>query len=27
LLHANCHRQVHSKGLVVEKTASREGRL
>jgi RNA-directed DNA polymerase len=27
LLHANCHRQVHSKGLVVEKAASREGRL
>ena len=26
LLHANCHRQVHSEGLVVEKTASREGR-
>ena len=27
LLHPNCHRQVHSEGLVVEKTASREGRL
>jgi RNA-directed DNA polymerase len=26
LLHANCHRQVHSEGLVVEKAASREGR-
>jgi RNA-directed DNA polymerase len=26
LLHPNCHRQVHSKGLVVEKVASREGR-
>jgi RNA-directed DNA polymerase len=26
LLHPNCHRQVHSQGLVVEKTASREGR-
>ena len=26
LLHPNCHRQVHSKGLVVEKAASREGR-
>jgi RNA-directed DNA polymerase len=26
LLHPNCHRQVHSEGLVVEKTASREGR-
>jgi RNA-directed DNA polymerase len=26
LLHANCHRQVHSQGLVVNKTASREGR-
>jgi RNA-directed DNA polymerase len=27
LLHPNCHRQVHREGLVVEKTASREGRL
>jgi RNA-directed DNA polymerase len=27
LLHPNCHRQVHSEGLVVEKFASREGRL
>jgi RNA-directed DNA polymerase len=28
LLHPNCHRQVHSEGLVVvEKAASREGRL
>lgn len=27
LLHPNCHRQVHSEGLVVGKTASREGRL
>jgi RNA-directed DNA polymerase len=26
LLHPNCHRQVHSEGLVVEKFASREGR-
>jgi len=26
LLHPNCHRQVHRKGLVVEKSASREGR-
>ncbi len=26
LLHPNCHRQVHSEGLVVEKIASREGR-
>ena len=26
LLHPNCHRQVHSAGLVVEKAASREGR-
>jgi RNA-directed DNA polymerase len=26
LLHSNCHRQVHSEGLVVEKFASREGR-
>ncbi len=26
LLHPNCHRQVHSEGLVVEKAASREGR-
>jgi RNA-directed DNA polymerase len=26
LLHANCHRQVHGAGLVVEKAASREGR-
>lgn len=26
LLHPNCHRQVHSEGLVVEKSASREGR-
>ena len=26
LLHPNCHRQVHSEGLLVEKTASREGR-
>jgi len=26
LLHPNCHRQVHSDGLVVEKAASREGR-
>jgi RNA-directed DNA polymerase len=26
LLHPNCHRQVHSEGLMVEKTASREGR-
>ncbi len=25
-LHPNCHRQVHSEGLVVNKTASREGR-
>ncbi|MCI0461390.1 MAG: HNH endonuclease, partial [Gemmataceae bacterium] len=27
LLHPNCHRQVHSEGLVVTKAASREGRL
>ena len=27
LLHPNCHRQVHSEGLVLEKPASREGRL
>ena len=27
LLHPNCHRHVHSKGLVVTKAASREGRL
>jgi RNA-directed DNA polymerase len=26
LLHPNCHRQVHSEGMVVEKAASREGR-
>jgi RNA-directed DNA polymerase len=26
LLHPNCHRQVHSRGMVVEKVASREGR-
>jgi RNA-directed DNA polymerase len=26
LLHPNCHRQVHSEGLVVGKVASREGR-
>ena len=26
LLHPNCHRQVHSEGLAVEKAASREGR-
>jgi RNA-directed DNA polymerase len=26
LLHPNCHRQVHSERLVVEKAASREGR-
>jgi RNA-directed DNA polymerase len=26
LLHANCHRQVHSTRLVVEKAASRKGR-
>jgi RNA-directed DNA polymerase len=26
LLHPNCHRQVHSAGLVVDKAASREGR-
>jgi RNA-directed DNA polymerase len=26
LLHPNCHRQVHSQGLVVDKAASREGR-
>ena len=26
LLHRNCHRQVHSEGLVVQKAASREGR-
>ncbi len=26
LLHPNCHRQVHSEGLVVAKVASREGR-
>jgi RNA-directed DNA polymerase len=26
LLHANCHRQVHSQGLKIEKAASREGR-
>lgn len=26
MLHPNCHRQVHSQGVVVEKTASREGR-
>ena len=26
LLHPNCHRQVHSQGLVVAKSASREGR-
>ena len=26
LLHPNCHRQVHSEGLVVVKPASREGR-
>jgi RNA-directed DNA polymerase len=25
LLHPNCHRQVHSEGRVVNKTASREG--
>jgi Retron-type reverse transcriptase len=27
LLHPNCHRQVHGEGLVVDKAASREGRL
>jgi RNA-directed DNA polymerase len=27
LLHPNCHRQAHSEGLVVNKAASREGRL
>jgi RNA-directed DNA polymerase len=27
LLHPNCHRQVHCEGLVVNKAASREGRL
>src|SRR5262249_26493122 len=27
LLHPNCHRQVHRERLVVDKTASREGRL
>jgi RNA-directed DNA polymerase len=27
LLHPNCHRQVHSEGLVVNKAVSREGRL
>jgi RNA-directed DNA polymerase len=27
LLHPNCHRQVYSEGLVVEKFASRAGRL
>jgi RNA-directed DNA polymerase len=27
LLHPNCHRQVHGEALVVEKAASREGRL
>ena len=26
LLHPNCHRQIHSEGLVVVKSASREGR-
>jgi RNA-directed DNA polymerase len=26
LLHPNCHRQLHSQGRVVEKSASREGR-
>jgi RNA-directed DNA polymerase len=26
LLHPNCHRQVHSQGMVVKKSASREGR-
>jgi RNA-directed DNA polymerase len=26
LLHSHCHQQVHSQGLVVDKTASREGR-
>jgi RNA-directed DNA polymerase len=26
LLHPNCHRQVHSEGMVLNKTASREGR-
>jgi RNA-directed DNA polymerase len=26
LLHPNCHRQAHSRGLVVAKAASREGR-
>jgi RNA-directed DNA polymerase len=26
LLHANCHRQVHSEGLVVAKSASHVGR-
>jgi RNA-directed DNA polymerase len=26
LLHPNCHRQVHREGLVVDQTASREGR-
>ena len=26
LLHANCHRQVHSEGMVLNQTASREGR-
>src|SRR5262245_35237173 len=26
LLHANCHRQVHSQGLVVNRAASRKGR-
>jgi RNA-directed DNA polymerase len=27
LLHPNCHRQIHNQRLVVDKTASREGRL
>jgi RNA-directed DNA polymerase len=27
MLHPNGHRQAHSEGLVVEKSASREGRL
>ena len=27
LLHPNCHRQVHSEGMVVNKAVSREGRL
>ena len=26
LLHLNCHSQVHSEGLVVNKAAAREGR-